>query len=566
MEWEVAFVRMMMLPAVVGELGAPTARAAEHFEDRMFYLGDLHVHTGASGDGGATDLGTCSGECGAVAEMVDIAKANGLDFMATTDHVNGAPAATSEDWAKVTKTLEEETGPATGFIGIPGAEVWFEIDGQMVGHKTMLFFGTNRQLAGLSIRDTEPNHSSSDSIPRCERIWTFAAEAASHWGPVLLIPHHPALAGRMDTDWSCHLVPGARIFAPAVEIYSEHGNSEDALFAYDPLWQGTVEDSTVAAALDPDRYGLKLGFIGGTDRHDTHPGAVCAVDTERTEHPYGGGLTVVVLPEGVPFTRQSIYWAIVQRHTYATSGPLVPARIDYSSGGALLGGMGDQVGVAPGQGVEVDLRVPAEWDPLVVEVQLKGAGEYVQDLRRTAVGEWTGQVPPGEIPAYLYADLTVDGAALYGPKGCNDGGLDHDEHLWLSPTWFVEGNADLDRDGWTVSEGDCDDGDPAVNPSRSEICNNRVDDDCDGQMDIADDECTLSGAHEEIATRLEIETGGTAPAGFEHVDPAPPSHGVRRDGGYPRTRCAAVPRPARSGVGPFALALLGVVSLRRRRG
>ena len=45
---------------------------------------------------------------------------------------------------------------------------------------------------------------------------------------------------------------------------------------------------------------------------------------------------------------------------------------------------------------------------------------------------------------------------------------------------------DLDGDGWTVDQGDCDDLDPAVNPAAAELCNG-TDDDCDGSVD---EECT----------------------------------------------------------------------------
>jgi len=41
---------------------------------------------------------------------------------------------------------------------------------------------------------------------------------------------------------------------------------------------------------------------------------------------------------------------------------------------------------------------------------------------------------------------------------------------------------DSDGDGWTGTEGDCDDSDPAVNPDAVETCN-EIDDDCDGQTD-----------------------------------------------------------------------------------
>jgi hypothetical protein len=39
---------------------------------------------------------------------------------------------------------------------------------------------------------------------------------------------------------------------------------------------------------------------------------------------------------------------------------------------------------------------------------------------------------------------------------------------------------DCDADGWTVADGDCDDGDPAIHPGQLEDCSNTIDDDCDG--------------------------------------------------------------------------------------
>ena len=48
---------------------------------------------------------------------------------------------------------------------------------------------------------------------------------------------------------------------------------------------------------------------------------------------------------------------------------------------------------------------------------------------------------------------------------------------------------DADGDGWTDIGGDCDDTDPAVNPDAEEVCDNGVDDDCDGTSN----DCGLSG-------------------------------------------------------------------------
>lgn len=48
---------------------------------------------------------------------------------------------------------------------------------------------------------------------------------------------------------------------------------------------------------------------------------------------------------------------------------------------------------------------------------------------------------------------------------------------------------DLDDDGWTEAEGDCDDGDAAVSPAAVEVCDNGQDDNCSGD----DDGCVRVG-------------------------------------------------------------------------
>ena len=45
------------------------------------------------------------------------------------------------------------------------------------------------------------------------------------------------------------------------------------------------------------------------------------------------------------------------------------------------------------------------------------------------------------------------------------------------------GGTDADGDGWTVEEGDCDDGDIFVNPDRDEVPDDGADNDCDGRED-----------------------------------------------------------------------------------
>ena len=66
-------------------------------------------------------------------------------------------------------------------------------------------------------------------------------------------------------------------------------------------------------------------------------------------------------------------------------------------------------------------------------------------------------------------------------------------------------DADDDNDGFTPAEGDCNDGDPDINPGVREICDDEIDNDCDRVVDFDDPECTVCGG-------CETKSGSTAGA------------------------------------------------------
>ena len=79
-----------------------------------------------------------------------------------------------------------------------------------------------------------------------------------------------------------------------------------------------------------------------------------------------------------------------------------------------------------------------------------------------------------------------------------------------TPWWDEPAPADVDADGWTSVDGDCDDLDETVNPEADDACDGR-DDDCDGEVDEAfdgdewepnDDDATDLGDLEEEDHRL----------------------------------------------------------------
>lgn len=449
LSWEVAILLFALL------CGSPSL-AAEAFEGYSFYLGDIHVHTGASKDGGSSDLGGCDdGTCGAATDLVKIARENGLDFFVSTEHTNGGYTADQADFAAVHKLVLSGYDPEGGMVTLPGAEVHFKtLEGRELGHKTLILFGENAEVKDFTVADGQPSGSDAMEVD-CDDIWPWMADIEARFGPALLLPHHPALYKPMPTDYTCD----DPTWSPVVELYSRHGASMSCADTYDPPWSSCVSYGTVVEGLDPGGDALRFGIAGGTDSHDTSPGAVCEPEDVDENMPYGGGLTVAVLPEGSVFDRAALYDAFTQRQVYATSGPLVPARIAYSSGGARLGGMGEELQYPPERALDVAVTLPETADGAVISVTLRGPGGDVS-LVRTGSGLYTTTLDPGAVQAYYLPEIVLDGDIWYGPDGCDDGGADTAEHLWLSPTWLEPDAAQVDT-GPPDSGGDSRESQPA---------------------------------------------------------------------------------------------------------
>ncbi len=406
---------------------------APTFEGYTFFRGDLHVHSGASGDGGSADLGACDNEgaqCGALADLGALAREAELDFLALTDHANGNNAALSEQFSGAMAIALDHHDPESGLVVVPGAEVWYRNPGGPYGHKNLLLFGEDAEVAEFRLEHAQYD-GASDVVDGCGTIWAAAREVEQAFGPTLLIPHHPAAIVPMVTNWSC-LDPH---FSPAVELYSEHGASDVVGATWDPPWSGSTAGTTVFEALRD--HGHRLGFLGGTDRHDTHPGAVCATETMLKGPPYGGGLTVAVLPEGVPLSRSTLYDAIVARRTYATSGPVLPARVSVYAGGTLIAEMGSDALAPEGADLTVQVRVPADEAGAVVEVVLVGPTGDVY-LEPVSGGVFEAVITSDEVPPWFWTEVRIDGGVWYA-SSCDDGGADDQERLWLSPIWLSPG-------------------------------------------------------------------------------------------------------------------------------
>jgi hypothetical protein len=404
-------------------LASLAASAAEPFGEHVFFVGDLHAHTGISGD--AEDSTTCEA-CGSTLGAFDTARTNGLDFVAVTDHVNGGPAANPAEWAASLDRALDADAPDEGFVTIPAAEVFVVgRDGHEFGHKTLLLFGGNEELQGLTTAEVSPSGTTNDHVPTCDELWAWATRLGSERGPLALIPHHPTAGLPMATDWTCH----SDVWQPAVEVYSIHGNGLGDGSGFDPVLTEEIDSGSARHALDA---GIQLGFLGGTDRHDTLPGEVCVPGESRGDaEKYGGGLTIVVLDENEAFDRAAVGRAISERRTLATSGPVLPVSIVWSTslGDVGLGGEVTRVGDEP---IVVNVSVPDEYHTLVLGVEAVTSAGTVS---LSAVdGVWQGEIVSDV--TWAYVRVGIDGETWWD-AGCDDAGDDTAEYLWSSPSFVT---------------------------------------------------------------------------------------------------------------------------------
>jgi len=102
----------------------------------------------------------------------------------------------------------------------------------------------------------------------------------------------------------------------------------------------------------------------------------------------------------------------------------------------------------------------------------------------TEVAQWSNGQPL--VAAYEPTGGLIVGLNFYPPSSdirsdfwdaSTDGAT-----LMSNALMFAAGGADSDGDGWSEGDGDCDDTDPNVYPGAPEICDDGIDQNCDGVM------------------------------------------------------------------------------------
>lgn len=469
-----------LIPLFLPLASAP-ALGSEAFGDYVYYPGDPHSHTGVSGDGIASDIHDGCVSCGALSTVFDYAAIQGLDWVAFSEHSNDDDGTRNADPTEFADFIAEQLAhddEGSGLVIVPSAEVWFGIGGVAIGHRNLLLFGDDATLDGFTMYDGTPNGDISTEIGACSVIDTWMDSVTAAWGHALLIPHHPYGLAPVAVDWSCH----SDTYEPGVEIYSHWGNSLGWDRVYDEVGSPQAGHS-VHDAMDPSGYGLRMGFLGGTDSHDTRPGETCDPDTGQR---FAGGITMVVADPAETFSREVIYAAIQAHSTYASTGPMVPMTVTYFVDGIEVGHLGQDIEVSAGETLVVQVAIPEDDAVNAMEVFLvTPTGEIPLDQQD--VNTWQAAISSGDLPAWFYAAVNLDGVPYRTRTNCNDGG-DGTEWLWASPSWFTVTDADADGDGYSVADGDCADAVSAVNPGAAEVWYDGVDQNCDRLDDFDADQ------------------------------------------------------------------------------
>jgi len=193
------------------------------------------------------------------------------------------------------------------------------------------------------------------------------------------------------------------------------------------------------------------------------------------------------------FTRRASTYLRSQRN------PLWAALVLSAVAVAVIGSPG-LVGAATGVGARLEL---GKSNSVSATTTLNGTtSNPAFTLKNLGTGAGLAiTVKPGKAPITVNADAgkatnlnadKLDGkdstafqTALKG-KSCPEGqvltGFTNDGSLNCDPAVTDSDDIDLDGDGFTPNEGDCNEANPAANPGATEI-DNDIDDDCDGQID-----------------------------------------------------------------------------------
>lgn len=337
----------------------PVRVTAERPPERVFW-GDLHGHTLFS-DGRGT-----------VEEYYDYAEqVAGLDFCAVTDHDFEM---LDEMWTQCKAVTNRRNRPGR-FVTFHG----FEWSGWMDkgGDHNVYFLEDDPPIYRCTSMYDPLNLQMDHTGPKVKTVTELFALLASRLKNknVFCIPHFGGRPG--NPRW--HDPRVQRL----VEIYSDHRRSE-------PWANGFL------------KAGHRLGIMASSDNHYGNPGyGYLRILNDWDKQEIGTGLVAVCAAE---HSRESIFHALYDRRTYATSGSriLLDFRLDGQPMGSEVKAHGPPL-----------LTVDAAGTATITQVEIKKNGKPVfasQPNRETARLEWRDEdFRPGETRFFCVRIVQCDG-------------------------------------------------------------------------------------------------------------------------------------------------------------
>ena len=329
------------------------------------YWADLHGHSQLSDGSGPPDDW--------YAYARDVSR---LDAAALTDHDHWGLAFLDAEpalWRELRAAAARFHAPGR-FVTLLGYE-WTSL---LHGHRHVLYFGSEGEVfSAFDARFQTP-----------AQLWQ-----ALRGRPALSFAHHSA-GGPLSTNW--RYAPDPEL-EPVTEIVSSHGNSESPEAPhpiYDAVAGNFVGDALAA--------GARLGFIGGGDSHDGHPGV------GHGDTPLGFGLAALWSES---LTREGLRDALRARRVYASNGAriLLQVWVDGAPMGSVLparrGGSALRlraVAESPLDRLELVSRAGVTRVPLegALEVEIEralgelaaGEAHYVRVVQRDGGAAWSSPV------------------------------------------------------------------------------------------------------------------------------------------------------------------------------
>jgi hypothetical protein len=324
------------------------------------YYGEIHFHTDLSSDAEKP-----------LSEAYKYARNYlQLDVLAATEH-----SSTSQYWNKLQRMFDYNHEEGV-FVTLPCWEQSFSDKGHI-----NIYAKTSNADFAWSDTTKDWNNIASLNEPQ----------------DVVIGPHVTMSAGHPPFDWK---TAGKRMrFVEMLQIRGcSESNVEDKKWGINP--DPKKLDGSVRTAL---AMGYRVGFVAGTDNHSGQP-------TRHHREKGYAGLTGFIAPS---LTRENIWNALNERHTYATSG--VPIVCHFGINGAI---MGSEISIKPTD--TLILKADLYGTAVIELVEIISENKIIRSFSPNSMNcQLTETLPVPQTTAYFYIRL-----------------LQKDGHrAWASPVW-----------------------------------------------------------------------------------------------------------------------------------